>query len=133
MCPVLCSNYSKECKWSGEYSKLSAHLNDECDYSMKECKFCMERFTHSQMIDHQVKCPRAFLTCEECEEKYENWLHDVHVSYCKKLPNCRFKKYGCNFKGSEEELIMHYNKNAKEHSDRQELFLCKKFPNRIPI
>jgi hypothetical protein len=121
VCPnreVLCNNI--DCQWSGQFSAMTNHLQEECLFEMIKCKQCETSTTRKEMDKH-VK-DRHFIICSTCELRLgPNESKAQHQMKCQKaLVPCEYyqKAECCPLCAGKQgmwmrrELVAHYSDSS---------------------
>ena len=86
---VKCPETGRCCTWTGQLSKLDAHINNECGFVYVYCpKNCDTELQRRFLDEHLSKsCPNRPFECEYCNLKdtYQV-IVNKHISKCPKFP-----------------------------------------------
>ncbi|KAG8449268.1 hypothetical protein GDO86_016078 [Hymenochirus boettgeri] len=108
-----------DCKEKVIRRDLSDHIEKICKYRETPCKFCRSQVPIIEMQKHEdVDCPSVVISCPHmCSVKslLRSELN-AHLSECVNAPStCSFKRYGCNFKGTNQQIKTHEASSAVQH------------------
>ncbi|CAH2328545.1 TNF receptor-associated factor 3 isoform X1 [Pelobates cultripes] len=108
-----------DCKEKVIRKDLSDHIEKTCRYREMPCKFCKNQVALVEMQNHEdMECPSVVVACpHKCSVKslLRSELN-THLSECVNAPStCSFKRYGCNFKGTNQEIKVHEGSSAVQH------------------
>lgn len=111
----------EECTEIFAWESLEKHLQSECDYSLKQCKFgCGSIFLKKQESEHLTICLLKPVSCEYCSEEIlakDLKFHQENVcvsSPLKRIP-CKFSAFGCEDKYTKDQEEEHMKINYLIH------------------
>lgn len=83
---------------------------DECDWEGEFGKKGINYFTHVK------KCPNKISTCKHCNKNIIKIDFEDHMKSCKKVEyQCKFRCFGCNFKGKKSHIKKHKREMLNYH------------------
>ncbi|XP_008294917.1 TNF receptor-associated factor 3 isoform X2 [Stegastes partitus] len=117
---VYCRSEANGCQEQMSLQQIPDHLN-VCPFFEVPCPLgkCKERMMRKEIPDHlSWKCKHRETTCEFCATKMP--LTDLQLSShqhdCPKAQvSCQFHRYGCTFKGLNQDMRQHESTVAAEH------------------
>ena len=116
---VKCSE--KSCTDTFSVNDIKKHIDDECEYANRKCKFnCGKIFIKKNIVEHEDGCfynPTVEINCERCNERiFAVNLNEHNKKTCSEaLVRCKF---GCKDIVKRKELTTHYDEFAKIHADK---------------
>ena len=116
---VKCSE--KMCIDTFSVSDIKKHIDDECEYASRKCKFnCGKKFIKKNINEHEDGCfcnPIVEINCGKCNERiFAVNLSEHDKKTCMEtLMKCKF---GCKDFVKRKDLINHYDEFAKIHADK---------------
>jgi hypothetical protein len=116
---VKCSE--QNCIDTFTLNDIKKHIDDECDYTSRMCKFnCGKKFIKKNINEHEDRCfynPTVEINCERCNEKI--FAVNLNEHYKKTCQETSMKcKFGCENRIKRKNLENHYDEFAKIHADR---------------
>ncbi|XP_072284646.1 TNF receptor-associated factor 3 isoform X2 [Pyxicephalus adspersus] len=108
-----------ECKEKVIRKDLSDHIEKTCKYREMPCQYCKNQVPLVEMQNHEdMDCPSVVVSCpHKCSVK--SLLRSeltAHLSECVNAPStCSFKRYGCSFKGTNQQIKAHEASSAVQH------------------
>ncbi|XP_053553402.1 TNF receptor-associated factor 3 [Bombina bombina] len=108
-----------DCKEKIIRKDLSDHIEKTCKYRETPCKYCKNQVPLVEMQKHEeMSCPSVVISCpHKCSVK--SLLRSelsAHLSECVNAPStCSFKRYGCSFKGTNQQIKVHEASSAVQH------------------
>uniref|UniRef100_A0A8C5PL43 TNF receptor-associated factor n=1 Tax=Leptobrachium leishanense TaxID=445787 RepID=A0A8C5PL43_9ANUR len=108
-----------DCKERVIRKELSDHIEKTCKYREMACNYCKNQVPMVDMQNHEANdCPSVVVSCpHKCSVKslLRSELN-AHLSECVNAPStCSFKRYGCNFKGTNQQIKAHESTSAVQH------------------
>ena len=116
---VKCSE--KSCTDTFTVNDIKKHIDDECEYASRECKFnCGKKFIKKNIVEHENGCfynPTVEINCERCNERiFAVNLIQHNKKTCPETEGwCEF---GCKDSVKRKDLTPHYDEFAKIHADK---------------
>ncbi|XP_042630502.1 TNF receptor-associated factor 3-like isoform X2 [Cyprinus carpio] len=117
---VYCRSEKNGCKEQMSLQQVMDHL-EVCPYFEVPCPLgkCKEKMMRKDMSEHlSRKCKHREITCEFCNHKMAltELQLSIHQHDCPKAQvTCSFIRYGCSFKGLNQEMREHESSFASEH------------------
>ncbi|XP_052475900.1 TNF receptor-associated factor 3 isoform X2 [Carassius gibelio] len=117
---VYCRSEKNGCKEQMSLQQVMDHL-EVCPYFEVPCPLgkCKEKMMRKDMSEHlSRKCKHREITCEFCNHKMPltDLQLSIHQHDCPKAQvTCSFIRYGCSFKGLNQEMREHESSFASEH------------------
>nr|XP_033808841.1 TNF receptor-associated factor 3 isoform X2 [Geotrypetes seraphini]XP_033808842.1 TNF receptor-associated factor 3 isoform X2 [Geotrypetes seraphini]XP_033808843.1 TNF receptor-associated factor 3 isoform X2 [Geotrypetes seraphini] len=108
-----------DCKEKVLRKDLSDHIEKSCKYRETTCKYCKSHVPIIELQKHEeMECPSVLVSCpHNCSVKslLRSELN-AHLSECVNAPStCSFKRYGCSFKGTKQQIKAHEASSAVQH------------------
>ncbi|XP_063804552.1 TNF receptor-associated factor 3 isoform X3 [Pseudophryne corroboree] len=108
-----------DCKEKVIRKDLSDHIEKSCKYRETPCQYCKSQVPLVEMQKHEdMDCPSVVMSCpHKCSVKslLRSELN-AHLSECVNAPStCSFKRYGCSFKGTNQQIKAHESSSAVQH------------------
>ncbi|KAM4690867.1 TNF receptor-associated factor 3 isoform 3-T3 [Rhinophrynus dorsalis] len=108
-----------DCKERVIRKELSDHIEKTCQYRETLCKYCKNQVPMVELQKHEeMDCPSVVVSCpHKCSVKslLRSELN-AHLSECVNAPStCSFKRYGCTFKGTNQQIKAHEASSAVQH------------------
>ncbi|XP_029453853.1 TNF receptor-associated factor 3 [Rhinatrema bivittatum] len=108
-----------DCKEKVLRKDLSDHIEKSCKYRETTCKYCKSHVPIIELQKHEeMECPSVVVSCpHNCSVKslLRSELN-AHLSECVNAPStCSFKRYGCSFKGTKQQIKAHESSSAVQH------------------
>jgi hypothetical protein len=119
---VKCSE--KSCTDTFTVNDIKKHIDDECEYASRECKFnCGKIFIKKNIVEHENGCfynPTVEINCENCNERiFAVNLNEHYKKTCQeRLMICKF---GCKDIIKRKDLTTHYDEFAKIHIEKDQI------------
>nr|XP_055027783.1 TNF receptor-associated factor 3 isoform X2 [Misgurnus anguillicaudatus] len=117
---VYCRSEKNGCKEQMSLQQVMDHL-EVCPYFEVPCPLgkCKEKMMRKDMPEHlSRKCKHREITCEFCNHKMAltELQLSSHQNDCPKAQvTCSFIRYGCSYKGLNQEMREHESNFASEH------------------
>ncbi|XP_044128373.1 TNF receptor-associated factor 3 isoform X3 [Bufo gargarizans] len=118
---MYCRNESRGCKEQITLGTLLIHLKSDCQFEELSCPRadCKEKVIRKDLSDHIEKtCKYRETPCQYCKNQVplvEMQLNS-HLLECVNAPStCSFKRYGCSFKGTNQQIKAHEASSAVQH------------------
>ncbi|KAM4663970.1 TNF receptor-associated factor 3 [Discoglossus pictus] len=108
-----------DCKEKVIRKDLSDHIEKTCQYRETPCKYCKNQVPMVEMQKHEeMSCPSVVISCpHKCSVR--SLLRSelsAHLAECVNAPStCSFKRYGCSFKGTNQQIKAHEASSAVQH------------------
>uniref|UniRef100_A0A8C9L9B5 TNF receptor-associated factor n=1 Tax=Pavo cristatus TaxID=9049 RepID=A0A8C9L9B5_PAVCR len=125
---IYCRNENKGCKEQLSLGQLLMHLKTDCQFEELACPRadCKEKILRKDLPDHVEKtCKYRETTCKYCKSQVPMIMLQVqdndsdlnaHLSECINAPStCSFKRYGCTFQGTNQQIKAHEASSAVQH------------------
>nr|QNG39868.1 tumor necrosis factor receptor associated factor 3A [Andrias davidianus] len=108
-----------DCKEKVLRKDLSDHIEKSCKYRETTCKYCKSQVAIIELQKHEeMECPSVVVPCpHKCSVKtlLRSELN-AHLSECVNAPStCSFKRYGCSFQGTNQQIKTHEASSAVQH------------------
>ncbi|XP_077319833.1 TNF receptor-associated factor 3 isoform X2 [Lithobates pipiens] len=108
-----------DCKDKVFRKDLSEHIEKKCKYREMPCQYCKNQVPLAEMQKHEeMDCPSVVVSCpHKCSVKslLRSELN-AHLAECVNAPStCSFKRYGCSFKGTNQQIKAHEASSAVQH------------------
>ncbi|TSO67497.1 TNF receptor-associated factor 3 [Bagarius yarrelli] len=115
---VYCRSAKNGCKEQMSLQQVTDHLN-MCEYFEVPCPLCKEKIMRKDVPEHlSRKCKYREATCEFCKHKMAltDLQLSIHQQDCPKAQvTCSFLRFGCTYKGLNQEMREHESNFASEH------------------
>uniref|UniRef100_A0A672LW99 TNF receptor-associated factor n=1 Tax=Sinocyclocheilus grahami TaxID=75366 RepID=A0A672LW99_SINGR len=108
-----------KCKEKMIRKDMSEHLSHKCKHREITCEFCNHKMAFTELQKHKdTVCPAFPIACpNQCS--FSSILRSelsIHQHDCPKAQvTCSFIRYGCSFKGLNQEMREHESSFASEH------------------
>ncbi|XP_069494207.1 TNF receptor-associated factor 3 [Ambystoma mexicanum] len=108
-----------DCKEKVLRKDLSDHIEKFCKYRETTCKYCQSQVPMIEAQKHEdTECPSVVVACpHKCSVK--TLLRSelaAHLAECFNAPStCSFKRYGCSFQGTNQQIKTHEASSAVQH------------------
>ncbi|KAL2789467.1 TNF receptor-associated factor 3 isoform 5 [Daubentonia madagascariensis] len=118
---IYCRNESRGCAEQLTLGHLLVHLKNDCQFEELSCvrADCKERVLRKDLRDHVEKaCKYREATCSHCKSQVPmiTLQLSAHLSECVNAPStCSFKRYGCVFQGTNQQIKAHEASSAVQH------------------
>ncbi|XP_075048513.1 TNF receptor-associated factor 3 isoform X2 [Mixophyes fleayi] len=118
---MYCRNESRGCKEQVTLGNLLIHLKSDCQFEELACprSDCKEKVIRKDLSDHIEKtCKYREMPCQYCKNQVPlvEMQMNSHLSECVNAPStCSFKRYGCSFKGTNQQIKAHEASSAVQH------------------
>ncbi|KAM7019301.1 TNF receptor-associated factor 3 isoform 3-T3 [Passerculus sandwichensis] len=118
---IYCRNENKGCKEQLSLGQLLMHLRTDCQFEELPCPRadCKEKILRKDLPDHVEKtCKYRETTCKYCKSQVPMIMLQLnaHLSECINAPStCSFKRYGCTFQGTNQQIKAHEASSAVQH------------------
>ncbi|XP_050753337.1 TNF receptor-associated factor 3 isoform X3 [Numenius arquata] len=118
---IYCRNENKGCKEQLSLGQLLMHLKTDCQFEELSCPRadCKEKILRKDLPDHVEKtCKYRETTCKYCKSQVPMIMLQLnaHLSECINAPStCSFKRYGCTFQGTNQQIKAHEASSAVQH------------------
>ncbi|NXF86709.1 TRAF3 factor, partial [Psilopogon haemacephalus] len=108
-----------DCKEKILRKDLPDHVEKTCKYRETTCKYCKSQVPMIMLQKHEdTDCPCVMVSCpHKCSVKtlMRSELN-AHLSECINAPStCSFKRYGCTFQGTNQQIKAHEASSAVQH------------------
>ncbi|XP_078503156.1 TNF receptor-associated factor 3-like isoform X1 [Lissotriton helveticus] len=108
-----------DCKEKVLRKDLSDHFEKTCKYRETTCKYCKCQVPIIELQKHEeMECPSVVVACpHKCSVKtlMRSELN-THLAECVNAPStCSFKRYGCSFQGTNQQMKTHEASSAVQH------------------
>ncbi|GAB0190999.1 TNF receptor-associated factor 3 [Grus japonensis] len=108
-----------DCKEKILRKDLPDHVEKTCRYRETTCKYCKSQVPMIMLQKHEdTDCPCVMVSCpHKCSVKtlMRSELN-AHLSECINAPStCSFKRYGCTFQGTNQQIKAHEASSAVQH------------------
>ncbi|XP_059675567.1 TNF receptor-associated factor 3 isoform X3 [Gavia stellata] len=118
---IYCRNENKGCKEQLSLGQLLMHLKTDCQFEELSCPRadCKEKILRKDLPDHVEKtCKYRETACKYCKSQVPMIMLQLnaHLSECINAPStCSFKRYGCTFQGTNQQIKAHEASSAVQH------------------
>ncbi|CAB1331135.1 unnamed protein product, partial [Coregonus sp. 'balchen'] len=108
-----------KCKEKMMRKDISEHLSRKCKHRETTCEFCMQKMAMTELQKHkETVCPSFPVACpNHCT--FPSILRSELTSHQHECPKaqvtCSFIRFGCNFKGLNQDMRDHESSFASEH------------------
>ncbi|XP_054827952.1 TNF receptor-associated factor 3 isoform X3 [Eublepharis macularius] len=110
-----------DCKEKILRKDLPDHVGKNCKYRETTCKYCNSQVPMIMIQKHEdADCPCVMVTCpHKCSvSALLRKELNAHLSECINAPStCSFKRYGCIFQGTNQQVKAHEATSAVQHVD----------------
>ncbi|XP_048340596.1 TNF receptor-associated factor 3 [Sphaerodactylus townsendi] len=110
-----------DCKEKILRKDLPSHAEKTCKYREMTCKYCKSQVPMIMIQKHEdADCPCVMVTCpHKCSvSALLRKELNAHLSECINAPStCSFKRYGCIFQGTNQQVKAHEATSAVQHVD----------------
>ncbi|MBN3302862.1 TRAF3 factor, partial [Amia calva] len=109
-----------KCKDKMMRKDISEHLSRKCKYRESTCEFCKRKMSLTEIQKHkETVCPAYPVACPNkcsCPSKILRSELPSHQLDCPNAQaSCMFTRYGCTFKGLNQEMRAHEAKCISDH------------------
>ena len=110
---VLCPKLNQTCMWKGSLKHLTAHINDECLFTLMNCPNYCDQQIQRNHIDNHIKdvCLKRKIQCQHCQKQI------MYVDISQHLENCDLFPIECELCHNTSEKIP--RREMEEHLKRQ--------------
>ncbi|KAL5009326.1 hypothetical protein ScPMuIL_014907, partial [Solemya velum] len=116
--PVDCQYRADGCTEKVALKNLRKHI-DSCSFRPMICQHCGVTVPMAKLGEHEDRdCPKVLVTCPfKCgAKKMTREQFNEHRPQCPKKPKeCRFRAIGCQFKGTDAEVVNHEKEGMDQH------------------
>ncbi|XP_073465454.1 TNF receptor-associated factor 3 isoform X3 [Aquarana catesbeiana] len=118
---MYCRNDTRGCKEQITLGNLLIHLKSDCQFEELPCPRadCKDKVFRKDLSEHiEKKCKYREMPCQYCKNQVPlaEMQLNAHLAECVNAPStCSFKRYGCSFKGTNQQIKAHEASSAVQH------------------